>query len=667
MFELYCRSLDIVPSVNLFCVFYKVSKQGHWFSFEKRVGKGAGGQIFRKTFSGLKGWKKRFFFLDRRAISDSMAWRHHDSDVNDPVPKDSFSVSDVQILTKRVIDLKSVPFGLLFQGGLATTWDFPGFCPVFKDTEGNVVTMFEYLRFPFSSGVFIVKRTALTNQDRIAQHTTPPLPKEQPVSNKTDHQKKVEVEDPKIVATKERKAQAAAKKKGSKKRGANEGEGSCHKVKRRKASATRGDNPTRSGHVSSPELLRVVDPIGPAIEKPSNTGTETAESRDDWSLHIPPHDSANHSIHDDTNVHEDEETNSLRLGSFVDESVRNLTLAQTEVFQSSPDAHVDEGESSRHQAYYVPEWFIHQRCLLYMPMWCRELMVHLVPPAAREESNALTNATALERAWFALGRGALSHEDIQERFENLQADYNSLSETHSECTDTVRKLVQARLDLAHSSHLYTNLADRYKVVKSEHENCTEKLEVLENRNRELSQVNKDLALRIKELEDELAKKDSALVYAERINAERAQEKEKLVAQLSKTEMEKFDCISKLLPTVVNHLFQSHEYKESLSKPFNLAIQAGWAKGLAKEHFEKGLLELMSRMENFDAYADKKMYVEYDKLFEKRYPLMEKISRSFCHTVSDLLKIYPGSPPPRQAPPSKPSSRKAPSSSAPNKP
>ncbi|GJU38447.1 hypothetical protein Tco_1191404 [Tanacetum coccineum] len=483
MFELYCRSLDIFPSVNLFLVFYKVSKQGHW-----------------------------------RAIPDAMAWRHHDSDVNDPIPKDGFSVSDGQILSKRVIDLRPVPSGLLFQGGLATTWDFHGFRHVFKDTEGNVVTMSEYLRFPFLSGVSIVKGTALTNQDRITQHTNPPLLKEQPVPDKTGHQKKVEVKDHKIFATRERKAQAAAKKKESKKRGANKGEGSCHKVKRRKSSATRGDDSARSGHVSPLELLRVVDPTGPAIKKPSNTGVETTESQEDRSLRIPPHDSANHSIHDETNVHEDEGTNSLRLGSFVDESGRNLTLAQTEVFQSSPGDHSLHHTPSTESTTSLARFPL---CRLDMLMWCRELMVHLARPAAREESNALTNAIALKRAWFALGRGALAQEDIMERFENLQADYNSLSETHSECADTVRKLVQARLDLAHSSHLYTNLADRYKVVKSEHEGCSRKLEVLENQNSKLSQVNKDQTLRIKELEYELAKKDFTLVYAERINAERS--------------------------------------------------------------------------------------------------------------------------------------------------
>nr|GEU63512.1 reverse transcriptase domain-containing protein [Tanacetum cinerariifolium] len=179
-----------------------------------------------------------------------------------------------------------------------------------------------------------------------------------------------------------------------------------------------------------------------------------------------------------------------------------------------------------------------------------------------------------------------------------------LAETHAECAKTVGKRVQARLDLAHSSHLYTTISDRYKTVKSDHEGCAGKVEVLENQNSELSQVNKDQDLQIKELKGELAKKDSSLVYAERISAKRAQEKEKLVTLLSRTKMRKFDCIHKLLPIV-------------------------------------------------------------DKLFEKRYPYVEKISHGFCHAVSDLLKVYPDSPPFGQDPPSK-SSSKVPSTSAPDK-
>ncbi|GJU60197.1 hypothetical protein Tco_1237963 [Tanacetum coccineum] len=44
-------------------------------------------------------------------------------------------------------------------------------------------------------------------------------------------------------------------------------------------------------------------------------------------------------LHNYTDVRDDEETNSLRLGSFVDQSGRNLTLVQTEVFQPSSGNH----------------------------------------------------------------------------------------------------------------------------------------------------------------------------------------------------------------------------------------------------------------------------------------------------------------------------------------
>ncbi|GJV00145.1 hypothetical protein Tco_1329415 [Tanacetum coccineum] len=570
--------------------------------------------IFRETFSGLKGWKKIFLFLEKRATPDAMAWRHHDSDVNDPVPEDGFSASDVK-------------------GGLATTWYFLGFRPIFKDTEGNVVTMSEYLRFPFMSGASISKGPSLTSQDQIPQHTTRPLLLDQTLPVKTDHQKRVEVEDPKIVATRERKARATARKKEKRRQGGDGGGGggSCPTTKRRKTAA-RKDGPAASEATSSPEPLRTINPTDP-----SGAVAETAESREDRSPHISPHGSANHSIHHYSDTYRDnKETNTLRLGTSGDQSGRAATNVNTKVVQHSP-THQSAYHSPMATQPASPPRSIQREML-------RKLMVHLAPPATQGESNALNNATALERAWFSLARGALAQTDILERFEHLQLIL----------TSSPRPIQNAKKQLENS----------FRLVKSEHEGYARKLEVLESRNSELSQVNKEKALRIKELEDELARKDSALVYAERLNAERAQKKEKLVAQFSKTEMEKFDCIRKLLPTVVEHLLQSHEYKHSLSKPFNLAIQAGWGKGLSEERSEEDLLELMCRMENFDAYDDKKMCVEYDKLFEKRYPYVEKVSRGFRHSVSDLLKVYPDSPPSGQAPPSKPFSKKDALTSAP---
>nr|GEX00578.1 hypothetical protein [Tanacetum cinerariifolium] len=504
--------------------FFKVSKQGHWFSFGKRVGKGAGGQIFQETFSRLKGWKQRFFFLDRRAISGTMAWRHHDSYIKDPVLKVGFSMQDVEALTERVIDLRPVLFALLFQGWLTTTWDYPGFHPILKDTEGM------------------------------------------------------------------RKARAVAKKRERKKQCGEGGEGSWPKTKRRKTIG-RKDGHVASEATSSPEPLRTLNPHQP---------------------------SANRSVHNYSDDHRDEETDDLNLGSSDEQSGRALTLVSTKVIQPSsrcqctnqgptvdrvvtPLRTATQGRVISRGALYVPGWSICPRFRADNPMWCRELMVHVAPSATQEESNALNNATTLERAWLSLARGSIAQTEILERFENLQTDFDRLAESHAKCGDLSRKLVQARLDLTHSSHLYTSLFDRHKALKNKHEGCTGKLKGLENHNRELSQANRDQVLQIKELEAALAQNDFALFYAERINAKQAQEKERL---------------------------------RSLSEPFNLAIQAGWGKGLAEERSEEDLLELMGRMEGFNVHADTKMRV-------------------------DLLD----SPPRKQVSPYKPSSEKAPSTSA----
>ncbi|GJV36804.1 hypothetical protein Tco_1409281 [Tanacetum coccineum] len=90
--------------------------------------------------------------------------------------------------------------------------------------------------------------------------------------------------------------------------------------------------------------------------------------------------------------------------------------------------------------------------------------------------------------------------------------------------------------------------------------------------RSLRPLNADQASHIKELEAELARKDSALVFSYRVSNERAVENERLVSKLGYLEKEKTDSIrGSFHPTVVRRLLNSHEYKESLSIPFNLAF------------------------------------------------------------------------------------------------
>ncbi|GKE95900.1 hypothetical protein Tco_1580755 [Tanacetum coccineum] len=141
-------------------------------------------------------------------------------------------------------------------------------------------------------------------------------------------------------------------------------------------------------------------------------------------------------------------------------------------------------------------------------------MVHLAHLAAPEESNTLTNETALQIAWFNLARGAMAQTDMLERFENLQNDYDALAETHAECSVTVQKLVTARLDLEHNARLYTNVVNRYKALKEEHDGCDQRVKTLDDERNSLS----------------------------RMSTEGAKERQKLTTQLSQAEVKNFDCI-----------------------------------------------------------------------------------------------------------------------------
>ncbi|GKA45555.1 hypothetical protein Tco_0738351, partial [Tanacetum coccineum] len=136
LFEIYCRSLEINPSVNLFRAFYKLNKQGHWFSFECRSGKGGHDKIFNEFCTSLKHWKDRFFLIDRRAIPDAMPWRHQDSSLADPSAT-GVRAEDIHRLCENVIDLRPVHPTMLYVVGLTTIWKHVGHHPVFKDGEGN--------------------------------------------------------------------------------------------------------------------------------------------------------------------------------------------------------------------------------------------------------------------------------------------------------------------------------------------------------------------------------------------------------------------------------------------------------------------------------------------------------------------------------------------------
>ncbi|GJZ29714.1 hypothetical protein Tco_0574361, partial [Tanacetum coccineum] len=125
-FEVFCRSLQIEPTVTLF----RVSK--------------------RYT---NKHWKSGFFFIDRRAILDAMVWRHPDAAIDDPRPAaGSFNMADVRRLSAHVIKLRDMPEGVLVLSGLSRVWKSRVCDSVLRGADGNVIGIHDFLCLPEWTG-----------------------------------------------------------------------------------------------------------------------------------------------------------------------------------------------------------------------------------------------------------------------------------------------------------------------------------------------------------------------------------------------------------------------------------------------------------------------------------------------------------------------------------
>ncbi|GJW08475.1 hypothetical protein Tco_1570898 [Tanacetum coccineum] len=593
----------------------------------------------------MKKWKGRFFFIDRRAIPDAMCWRHHDSDISDPAPKDGFDEADVIALTHQSIDIRGIPSGLLFSAGLAITWEFPKFRPLFKDPEGNVVTMSEYLRLPFLSGMTIEAGEALTEQNVIPQHTTTPLSADEQVPDKTGSQQRVEASDPKIVATRIRKAHAAAKRKAEKNRELEGAGGSEGSSKRRKEKS--------SDHIPCPTPLRTVVAVTSDVSRGDNVISPT-QTQGDNLVEIPAHDSANTATRP-YEEHHDEHSGVLgsRDCNFDDDVDEEIDI-------EGPDRHVsdttewvvietesiltaatrpDNGKSIAQEETPIPDPLpkggVSQRSRVTTPEECRDLMVNLIPPGVREEMNLLDNNVVLDRAWFSLARGAMAQAHTLCQFESLYDTHHALQES----LETTRsQLVRTRKDFNVVQNFYNTLSERHRQLREEHAQCSEGLAVVQAEKDSLMATNAEQALRMKELEQklksvdevhssavkdlesQLAQKDSALVYAERISGERLSENEELRAQLTFAQKEKTDAIKKLLPTVVGVSYRAMNTNKV--SPF-----------------------LSTSRSKLDGG---KMNAEYERLFSKTYPYVDRISHLSEKPVQDLLKLHPA-PPPRDAP------------------
>ncbi|GKC51287.1 hypothetical protein Tco_1074032 [Tanacetum coccineum] len=102
-FEINCRVLHIIPSLNLFRVVYIPLFNAGWMLFSKRPGKNTP-QCNTKPLDSLKNWNNQFFWVDERVFPTVVDWRI--SAPKDEMPVEgSYSAEDVVVLNTRHMDL----------------------------------------------------------------------------------------------------------------------------------------------------------------------------------------------------------------------------------------------------------------------------------------------------------------------------------------------------------------------------------------------------------------------------------------------------------------------------------------------------------------------------------------------------------------------------------
>ncbi|GJU53448.1 putative ribonuclease H-like domain-containing protein [Tanacetum coccineum] len=94
-------------SVHFLQLVLMVVDRGHWFSFENKTGCGTK-KYLKEVTSSLKGWKKKFFLLDRHAILDAMPWRYGDTDFHDDFLT-TYNENDDAHLSEFLVPLRPPP------------------------------------------------------------------------------------------------------------------------------------------------------------------------------------------------------------------------------------------------------------------------------------------------------------------------------------------------------------------------------------------------------------------------------------------------------------------------------------------------------------------------------------------------------------------------------
>ncbi|XP_035840334.1 uncharacterized protein LOC118487523 [Helianthus annuus] len=149
-FEVLCRALGYDPSLLLFRRFFRLAKNGDWFTFENTKVETC---LVSSMVTTLGSWKNTFFWVSESIIPFKMVWRHPDAVLNDPEPSES-ELNDAFLSAIRGCPSRVRPFPehLLVLLGVSNIWAKVDRDPVLM-RNGLVMSALDFIKSDDTSDV----------------------------------------------------------------------------------------------------------------------------------------------------------------------------------------------------------------------------------------------------------------------------------------------------------------------------------------------------------------------------------------------------------------------------------------------------------------------------------------------------------------------------------
>ncbi|KAJ0745555.1 hypothetical protein HanPI659440_Chr10g0399911 [Helianthus annuus] len=165
-FEILCRSSGYDPSLLSFRRFFRLAKNGDWFTFETTQ---VDTCLISSMVSTLGVWKDRFFWVSEEIVHFKLVWRHADAVLNEPEPSASdINTRFLETLRECSSRLRPFPEHLLVLLGLSKLWEKRDRDPVLM-RDGKVMFALDFIKSDDTSDVAFDDAATTPGEDAVVR------------------------------------------------------------------------------------------------------------------------------------------------------------------------------------------------------------------------------------------------------------------------------------------------------------------------------------------------------------------------------------------------------------------------------------------------------------------------------------------------------------------